>query len=117
MLLGNGDATFTSAVNFPVEENPFVIIATDLNNDGNIDLAVGNGTPGDVSVLVGIGDGTFQASQSFGAQGSPFGMAAGDFNGDGLPDILTALHNSDEISILINNSRPAQARTVRPKSR
>jgi FG-GAP-like repeat/Transmembrane protein 131-like N-terminal/FG-GAP repeat len=91
ILLGNGDGTFQSPVQFPTSAQPTDVIVGDFNNDGNPDLAICDEPY--VSVLLGNGDGTFQApldntvtfcSQ---AQGS---VAAGDLNGDHNLDIVFA---------------------------
>ena len=61
----------------------------DFNLDGKPDLAVTNGTPSSVTILLGHGNGGFSH-----AAGSPvdMGVAAlsvvvGDFNVDGKPDL------------------------------
>ena len=61
ILLGNGDGTFQSAVNYPAGSSPGSVVVADLNGDGFLDLAVTN-YGGTVNVLLGNGDGTFQAA-------------------------------------------------------
>src|SRR5713101_3872886 len=72
VLLGNGDATFQTAVTYGTGGiGPHQVIVADVNGDGKPDLIVpnscvtiGNCTygPGSVGVLLGKGDGTFQAA-------------------------------------------------------
>lgn len=100
ILLGNGDATFQSAVSFSSGGVYATSVAlTDLNADGKVDLLVANQTDSNgnwsdgsmAGVLVGNGDGTFQAAVAY-ASGdfSSRGIVATDVNGDGKLDVVMA---------------------------
>src|SRR5215469_15577325 len=56
ILLGNGDGTFQSAVNFSAGNNPKAIAVGDFNGDGKLDLAVfqpgTSSAAGSVSILL-----------------------------------------------------------------
>jgi hypothetical protein len=88
ILLGNGDGTFKTHVDYPTGTYPGTIVTGDFNGDGKLDLAVVNGG-GDatVSVLLGNGDGTFQPKIDYPAGVSPYSLTLGDYNGDGILDI------------------------------
>src|SRR5207302_779787 len=93
VLLGRGDGTFQTSVNYGVGTNPVSIAAADFNGDGKPDLVVANGgTPGSlpplegggtgipsdfgsVSILSGNGDGTFQTAVNFRAGNFPVSVA------------------------------------------
>jgi hypothetical protein len=101
VLLGNGDATFQTAVTYSTGGiGPHRVIVADVNGDGKPDLIVpnscttsGNCTygPGSVGVLLGKGDGTFQAAVTYGSGGDyAFSVAVADVNGDGKLDLLVA---------------------------
>ena len=65
VLLGNGDGTFQTAVNFPVTGTPSFadsIIVSYFNGDSIQDLAVANSNGNNISVLLGNGNGTFRAA-------------------------------------------------------
>src|SRR5207302_11059600 len=63
LLLGNGDGTFRSALNFaPVAS---CLAVADFNGDGHLDLAVANSYSNTVSSLLGSGNGTFQAAPRY----------------------------------------------------
>jgi Bacterial Ig-like domain (group 3)/FG-GAP-like repeat len=96
VLLGNGDGTFQSAVNYSVGTNPLSVTVGDFNGDGKLDLAEANSGEQDVSVLLGKGDGTFQGAMSY-STGLiyPQGLAVGDFNGDGKLDLAFAGQNGN----------------------
>jgi hypothetical protein len=102
ILLGNGDGTFqANGVSYAVGTVATSVVVGDFNNDGHLDLAVGNlnpNFPGVLSILLGNGDGTFQAvqNQSLNSAGGP--LAFGDFNGDGILDLATG-----EGKILLGN--------------
>jgi len=107
ILLGNGDGTFKSAVNFPTTSwsSSFVAIG-DFNGDGKLDLAVagscvacGPPTLSAVSVLLGNGDGTFQPANDHAAGNVPSSITVGDFNGDGRQDLADA--DGSTVSLLL----------------
>jgi FG-GAP-like repeat len=88
VLLGNGDGTFQAAVtSVPGSAND--IAAADFNGDGNVDLALADGT---VQVVLGNGDGTFQSPTSYSPGGST--LATADLNHDGVPDLLAGGYNT-----------------------
>jgi len=90
ILLGNGDGTFQTAVNYQAGECTIGIAAADFNGDGNQDLAVVNETDGTVGIFLGNGDGTFQPQVVYAVGALPFFLVSGDFNGDGVPDLAVA---------------------------
>jgi hypothetical protein len=73
VLLGNGDGSFQSAVNYAVGGKPYSIAIGDLNVDDYLDLATANGT---VSVLINTAQaatGSDGGSGDGGSSGSDFG--------------------------------------------
>ena len=74
ILLGNGDGTFQTHVDYTVGGYPLALTVADLNGDGFLDLAVANsnsasGTAaGGVDVLFGNGNSTLQAQQVYPAR-------------------------------------------------
>jgi hypothetical protein len=107
ILLGNTSNDFTSAVGSPVAvgKNPAAVAVGDFNSDGIADLAVVNGQPNNVSVLLGDGSGGFA-----GAAGSPVAVgrnpaavAVGDFNQDGIADLAVANTGDNTVTILLGD--------------
>ena len=102
VLLGNGDGTFQTAVNYGAGMLP-------SRWRSGISMETERPTwpwptPGiNVSVLLGNGDGTFQAAVSFGAGGYPSSVAVGDFNGDGKTDLAVANSTTSNVSVLLGN--------------
>jgi hypothetical protein len=98
VLLGNGDGTFQTAVDYSSGGvDAFAIVSADVNGDGKPDLLVGNAcvdsncAGSSVSVLLGNGDGTFQTAVAYGTGGlQTYSIAVADVNGDGKPDLLVA---------------------------
>jgi hypothetical protein len=104
VLLGNGNGTFATAVNYPAGTGPGLVVAADVDEDGNQDLVVaGSGFVGGsgVSVLFGKGDGTFWGPDNYDLSGTAMDLRVADLNGDGRPDIavITNLSNP-RLSIL-----------------
>ena len=106
VLLGNGDGTFQSHVDYPVPPpngGPTWAIVADFNADGKPDVAAGYGG-GAVAIYLGNGDGTLQGPQTFQLRdsfGANSGAAAGDFNGDGKLDI--AVTSASGANIFLGN--------------
>jgi hypothetical protein len=105
ILLGAGDGTFLTHVDYPSAPGPNSITAGDFNGDGILDLAVaaGNGGVGtQVSILLGNGDGSFQNPVNYGTGTNPVAIATADFNNDHKLD-LAVVNNAGSISILLGN--------------
>jgi hypothetical protein len=112
VFYGNGDGTFKQGPAYDAIPAGAALVATDLDGDGNLDLAVARSTNGAFGVadhaghtwlyqvLMGHGDGTFNgAPVSIVGTGPGIGIqqfpsqwwyATADFNGDGYPDLLTS---------------------------
>jgi hypothetical protein len=101
ILLGAGNGTFAAASASPTAwgETPSSIVAADFNGDGNLDLAIANGSTNaqlqaTATILLGNGDGTFAQSSGCpitaltGIASSTDNLAVGDFNGDGWSDLV-----------------------------
>ena len=97
ILMGNGDGTFQTAVNYPVGSQPAAIAVGDFTGDGKLDLAVvelGHTAVHGVSILLGNGDGTFQPDGEYPTRSDPVAIAVGDFTDDGKLDLAVAYTGS-----------------------
>jgi formylglycine-generating enzyme required for sulfatase activity len=103
VLLGKGDGTFNTAVNYGVGSPPTSVVVGDFNGDGKPDLATANSPGNNVSVLLGNGSGAFGTAVSYPAGAGPISVAVGDFNRDGKPDLATA-NRGNNVSLLLHNS-------------
>ncbi|MBL8860577.1 MAG: VCBS repeat-containing protein [Planctomycetes bacterium] len=75
------------------------VVAADLDNDGDLDLAVSRG--GEVVILHNQGSGTFIAVP--GPQGDAVSIAVGDFDGDGYGDLAVVDIYLHELRITLND--------------
>ncbi len=103
VLLGNGDGTFQSTVNYDFGDTAESVAIAHLNGDAKPDLAVANYWSDNVSVLLGNGDGTFQSASNYGAGNGPSSVAIGDLNGDGKEDLAVTNNYSNNVSVLLGN--------------
>ncbi len=104
ILLGNGDGTFRSGLNYSANVNPQAIATADFNCDGKPDLAVANAGSNNVTLMLGNGDGTFQTGASFATDNHPIAMVTADFNNDGIADLAIVNAYSGDVTILLGNS-------------
>lgn len=104
VLLGDGDGTFRTHVDYAVGSYPFGLALGDLNGDGYPDVVVAYHTNGGIGVLLGNGDGTFQAVQTIATSGVSEYVALADLNRDGILDIITLGSNGEGgVSVLLGN--------------
>jgi dienelactone hydrolase len=102
ILLGNGNGTFQTHVDYATGNNPGAITVGDFNEDGKLDLAVVNTSDSTVGVLLGNGDGTFQTQIAYPIAGTACcqgEIGVGDFNKDGNLDLVAAAGNG--VSVLL----------------
>ena len=92
VLLGKGDGTFYTGVNYVSDEGFNSIALGDFNGDGKLDLVMAwQCDNGCVGIALGNGDGTFQPLSRYASGGILLtSVAVADVNGDGKLDLLTA---------------------------
>jgi len=120
VLLGNGDGTFQPMQSYNSGYGTRTVAVGDFNNDGNVDLVVGNecvnaacDIPGSaVVVLRGDGAGAFHKGHSYSVSGYLYSIAVADLKGDGKLDLLVA---TGDVDVLLGNGdgtfQPAQVIT------
>ena len=114
VILGDGNGSFRSSVNYRAIDSPDSIVAADLTGDGKLDLAAATFLMGTrVAVLQGRGDGTFGPAALFPLGGPALDLEASDLNGDGKLDLVGALPFSGHLSVLLGQGGGAFARPVR----
>ena len=106
-----GDIALSGEVpHLPSGTSPTSLQAVDVDNDGDVDLAmssVSTDTPG-VTILRNDGQGQFQPAEFVGAGNFPdavvlpLSIAAADLDGDGVVDFASANGVDDSVSILRN---------------
>ena len=103
VLLGNGDGTFQSHVDYATVPDCRQVATGDFNGDGRLDLVVSSGSDNAVSVLLGNGNGTFQPQSQYQHDGTdnPYLILA-DLNRDGKLDVAVA-NNGGGVPVLLGN--------------
>jgi len=89
ILLGSADGTFHAGPTISVGTYPVPIVATNLNHDRHMDLAVVDVAYNTLYCLVGNGDATFQVPVDYAVDYLATGIVAADFNGDQKTDLAT----------------------------
>lgn len=89
---------------FSVGGSPAHLLSTDLDLDGDLDLAVATDEGQTVVILHGDGRGSFQTAQTNGPGGSrPIHLAQGDLDEDGTPDLVVVDRTPvDNVRVLLN---------------
>jgi hypothetical protein len=108
VLLGNGDGTFATRVNYSSLAVDAVALG-DFNGDGKPDLAI---AASDLKVRMNNGSGAFGNAASYPTPSYATGVAVGDFNGDGKLDLVTSNFNTGDASVFLNNGTGTFATAV-----
>jgi len=113
LFRNNGDGTFADvSKETGIADSPgksFGAVATDVDNNGFMDLFVANDTMPNF-LFLNKGNGTFQevglaAGVAYGAEGSPrsgMGVDSADYNGDGWQDLFVANIDQELFSLYAN---------------
>jgi hypothetical protein len=118
ILLGVGNGTFQSQVDYWAGYDTLSVAVADFNGDGKLDLTVANLFDSTIGVLPGNGDGTFQKQTAFPA-GSPASIATGYFagNGRGSADIVATNlgdYNTTIVTVFLNVAGSSEKLTASP---
>ncbi|HUV29881.1 MAG TPA: FG-GAP-like repeat-containing protein [Acidobacteriota bacterium] len=103
ILLNNGDGTFAAKTDFAAGLGAQFVCASDLDADGDMDLAAVSHYNESVSVLLNNGDGTFEAYTPYAVGEGPRVVVAADFDGDGDPDLAATNYYNYNVSVLASN--------------
>jgi hypothetical protein len=116
VVMGNGNGTFQTAVNYPTTNNlntvnAVSIVTGDFNHDGYLDLAMLlQGGNSQIAVFLNAGNGTFGTPSFYPAGGSAtdpafaVDLSVEDFNKDGNPDLVFAANWRGGIGVLMGNA-------------
>ena len=107
VLFNSGNGTFADAVAYAVGDGgsgsgPWSIVAADLDQDGDIDLAVATHNTINLWVLANNGEGIFDEAVAYATGGGPASsLALGDLDGDDDLDVAV-VHYNHTWSYLLN---------------
>jgi hypothetical protein len=100
-LLGSGNATFQSPVDYTANRATRFVTTFDFNGDGKMDLVTANPSSNDVTVFLANADGSFRAGVNYPAGAAPYSVSIGDVDGDGIVDLVVPNFSSASITILV----------------
>jgi hypothetical protein len=115
VLRGDG-GSLAAGPELPVGSNPFSVVLSDLERDGDLDLAtsnfLGSGLRDNVTVFRNEGTGTFAAARNFAVGFAPFSLAAADLDGDGFDELMVSNAGAAAFSVLRNLAGEGFAQAV-----
>ncbi|CAF5152424.1 unnamed protein product, partial [Rotaria sp. Silwood1] len=85
--------------------HPYFIAIADLNNDGQLDIAVVNSGTDNLAILLGYGNGSFALPvvYSTGPNSNPVFIAIADFDNDHKLDIVVANNGTNSVGVFFGN--------------
>ena len=105
IFLANGTGTFLNRTVYSTgsRSQPYSVAVLDIDNDGQLDIAVANYGANSVGIFLGHGNGSFSNQMAFdtGFGSHPFALAVGDVNNDNLTDVVAANNGYGNIDILM----------------
>jgi hypothetical protein len=100
--MNQGDGSFASPVIYDNPGGIEGIIAVDIENDGDLDLATTGGLTNEMVIFINDGTGVFASSDIYTGSLTK-DVAALDVNQDGVMDIVTAETGNDALGVFLND--------------
>ncbi|WP_374221706.1 FG-GAP-like repeat-containing protein [Hymenobacter sp. DG01] len=97
--LGNGQGGFSKLAETPAGGSPNCMDSGDINNDGHLDVVIGNFQEYKVTVLLGNGQGAFPATTPVASSRVVSDVKLGDVNGDGNLDLVTSIYLTRQLQV------------------
>jgi hypothetical protein len=104
VLLGKGDGSFATKVDYPTGRGPASVALGDFNRDGRLDIVVANAGWHTVRVLLGTGHGSFAVGTEYDTGTFPSWLAISDLDSDGKPDLIVASAFDSKVSVLLGKN-------------
>lgn len=99
----NGTGIFTKTTNYSYgNDSPTFIDLKDLENDGDIDIAVARNNTNIVSLMLNQGNGTFDTPTNFIVGNRPRSIKCHDVNNDSRQDIIVVNADDNSVSVLLS---------------
>ncbi|MGD8923036.1 MAG: FG-GAP-like repeat-containing protein, partial [Candidatus Zixiibacteriota bacterium] len=98
-----GTGEFVGVTHYGIPYNSFTMAAADIDNDGDVDIAVTSRNNNTIGILRNNGDGTFVGYQAWSTIQSPVAINSADMNNDGYVDLLVGGTTWDSVAIMLNN--------------
>ena len=109
IFLGHDQGVFRSDQLYSTgpSSNPKSVVVADFNQDGIIDIAVGNNQADTIGIFLGTAGGVFlnQTTYSTGSNSSPSDIISGDFNKDAHLDLVVTASKADSLGFFFGNGR------------
>ena len=102
IMLNLGNGSFTLGVSVAVGDRPYGLAIADMDDDGDLDVAVANRNSDTASVLTNDGSAAF-AVETLAVGGQPRATAFGDFDDDGDQDLAVTNHDDRSVEIFTNS--------------
>ena len=80
-----------------------LVNSNDFNNDGKLDLALGNRNASEIVIRAGTGGLNFRNPVRVALPAPAWAVASGDFNGDSRPDLVAVTRDTNGIQLLLGN--------------
>ena len=100
-------ADFSAKADFATGQNPWSVVAADMDGDGKVDFAVSNNSGNTLSLYRNTtANGVLSYAEKIDVATAigPSALAVADFDGDGKPDLAVANGGSNSVSVLRNAS-------------
>lgn len=108
VMKGSQDTVFGEPTFILLDGAPRALALSDLDGDGDLDLAVALYVTSEIALLRGDSRGNFEVYTRFKSRGSlPTAIHVNDMNNDGRPDIIVShCHTDDSIVIFYGGEKP-----------
>jgi hypothetical protein len=105
VFINDGTGSYSDFTIYPIPggSRPSTNESADFDNDGDLDIAVGNSTGDSVTVFLGDGNSGFKSIKNYLVAQGIRGLAISDMDGDGDADIVTANRAASNVTILHND--------------